>query len=48
MRSFPVVEMRILLFLGFLVLSVLVPLGLAQAEASAQPELPGAGSLAQE
>jgi hypothetical protein len=31
--------MRFLLFLGFLALSVLVPVGLAQARTLAQPEL---------
>ncbi|MBX3647395.1 MAG: hypothetical protein KF766_06950 [Rhodocyclaceae bacterium] len=31
--------MRILLFLGFIVLSVLVPVGLAQAQVSTRPHL---------
>jgi len=37
--------MRIILFLGFLVLSVLVPVGLAQAQAPEQPDLQRAESL---
>ena len=38
-------SMRMILFLGFLVLSVLVPVGLAQAQASVQPDLQRAESL---
>mgnify|MGYP001194030965 FL=1 len=37
--------MRIILFLGFLVLSVLVPVGLAQAQTPVQPDLQRAESL---
>jgi tetratricopeptide (TPR) repeat protein len=37
--------MRILLFLGFLVLSMLVPVGLAQAQAQAPADLPRAETL---
>ncbi len=36
--------MRILMFLGFLVLSVLVPVGLAQAEMPAPPGWQASGS----
>ena len=38
-------SMRMILFLGFLVLSVLVPVGLAQAQTPVQPDLQRAESL---
>lgn len=40
--------MRILLFLGFLALSILVPVGLAQAQSHAQPDLLRAEALVRE